>query len=338
MPRFRALAAVHQREKEPIEFVGSLRRNPIPNVSPRLALIGGIQGVDQEGLDFTDPSQNFAWNLPGIAGSELRLSLVPEATVEEGRGRSRWVYPPRGEAELARRRKLEREVLVKRRAGEVALQGWLYAGTMDIHTILGNCTRFAQIDGEYGVSKVMLGALKTIGMQRIVRMSTYGGTPHYSPNTAVVELQAKEFASSEKRMRTALNDMANNPDAPIATPEEFTWFDLIPYSPNVKLGQPGPECLKGHTIESFRPLPEKIAKRILPEEIIERLGLPADIIGRLCLQGYSEDEANDKGYWTDLVVMGETPNNQGWPKPPEKPSFLNYYQVQVAPEWQQNGN
>ncbi len=314
MPRYRFLAAVHPKELGPVEFAKGLCRAPIPNIIPRLAVVGDIPGVNRERLDSSGPPQNLAWELPGIGGSELVLKL---AGLELGR-------------------EFEQKNYVARRAAEVAMQGWLYAGTMDVHTILGNCTRFAQIDSEYRVSGVMLGALKRIGMQNIVRMSAYGGTPHFSPNTVVAELEARDFVLRESEMRNALDDMANSPNPPVAIPAEFKWFDLIPYSPNVDEGQASPKCLGGYRFESFKPLPKKIAKRILPGEVIERLNLPANIVERLCLQGYSRKK-NDKGFWTDLVIEGEAPTNLERAGLPEKPSFLGYYQVQGAPEWRSTG-
>ena len=192
----------------------------------------------------------------------------------------------------------------KARAAEISEACKKFDVTIDLHNINGHGANTAQIYPERGVSPEVLGFLRATGIGRLI-LADYHGVLRHVPNAIVMERVRGADGVDPVTFRHALFRLANGPEIPRARAADFRWFHLLDDSPHEN--RAGPDCLAAVPgLQAFEPLPAALAARLMDDP-------PAG----LGLMGWL-DEPNENGYWTEMVVPAQAPDDSSWPRWPSR--------------------
>ena len=192
----------------------------------------------------------------------------------------------------------------ERRAVEVLEEVGAYNpdAVIDLHGISGG-KKHAVLNPVMGVSPVILGALKALGVEHIVLCDF--GLCSYVRNSCSLEISAEEVAAyGIGFVREFFANLASNPTPSHAQTTDFSWF---------KYSQIGGGGLHQSIIhpDDFTPEERVVYGSFLPLpfRIQQLLDSPVTL--------YAQNDLrlpNEQGYFTDLFELTAAPDDSNWPR------------------------
>ena len=119
-------------------------------------------------------------------------------------------------------RQLSPRAYVQTRAWQIERYSRSAYGTIDVHQIKNFGARTALIDVQRGVSPIMLGFLRGLGIDTVIGTQGWGMQGHIK-NAMILE---SRYRHGDERQKTALaiRELSRAPNPPTAQAEDFTWY------------------------------------------------------------------------------------------------------------------
>lgn len=189
------------------------------------------------------------------------------------------------------------------RAAQVLQESRAYDVVIDLHNLSQYGESVGVISPEQGVTPTVLGFLGHLAINTIIVDNTAGMHPHLV-NALAIEM-SPSLHQNTNAFRCQLDVLANNPDPPQASPNEFSWFRFID---SLHVDHLDPRTASGQIrqIVPLEPLPPVIDRRFRRDKTF--LGNKA-----LCAMAWT-DQPNEQGYWGEVVTPIECPDTSTWPE------------------------
>lgn len=193
----------------------------------------------------------------------------------------------------------------ERRAVEVLGEIAAYAPDIlvDLHNPGESEERFATVSPTRGISPTHLGMLGEFGIKNILLDDS--GVIVHVPNGVAIEIPKEEIRTNGVEfVRQFISDLANRSALPVADVTDFNWF-AYPKTLSCGLHQADihPNELSPADWDNFRQF------QLVPKIIQDKLGHVESLY-----LGCGMKTPNQEGYWGELLVKIDAPNDSRWPK------------------------